>query len=307
MPHMDLGARIRESKLYERRAAITAYRWLRRLAGRVGVDFLVRTFYSPIPALDQLPSDIFDRRASLTGVTWDTAEQLNFLKADLGAFVAEFAAQPESIAHPYTTRNPSYGVLDAAVLYAMVRATRPARVLELGSGFSSMVMASAVRHNAQHGSPGSLSVKDPFANQVLDRLPGVAHLERVTAQNVPLDEFESLRANDILFIDTTHTVKLGSDVNYIVLEVLPRLAVGVIVHIHDIFIPYEYPRAWPEDFALYWNEQYLVHAFLAMNPSYRVLLGLGGLCRGERDSLAKAVPDLAAYDASGLWIRRVER
>lgn len=248
---------------------------------------------------------MFDRRSSLAGIAWNPEAQLRTLREELGPFVAQFAADPEGVARPYTVANPSYGVLDAAVLYAMIRARKPGRILELGSGASTRVAAAAARANAADGAATALSVRDPFAGGDLDTLAGISDLVRVPAQEIALREFECLDAGDVLFIDTTHTVKLGSDVNHLVLEILPRLPPGVLVHIHDVFIPFEYPRVWPEDFGLYWSEQYLVQAFLALNPSYAIVAGLGGLCRGWGDELAAALPGLESYDGSALWLMRV--
>src|SRR5204863_871591 len=117
----------------------------------------------------------------------------------------------------------SYSAMDAAVLFAMVCALEPERIVELGSGQSSLVAAEAIRRS---GRRIAYEVYDPYAGLVDDGLPGLTRLHRLRAEDAPLSTFESLRANDILFVDTTHTVKLGSDVNFIVLEVLPRLAPG---------------------------------------------------------------------------------
>jgi hypothetical protein len=118
--------------------------------------------------------------------------------------------------------------------------------------------------------------------------------------------FDELESGDVLFVDTTHVVKLGSDVNHIVLQILPRLKPGVIVHVHDIFIPYEYPRQWPEKFGLFWNEQYLVHAFLAMNPGYEILFSVSALHRDRTDALRAMVPSAIPGGGSGFWIRRTQ-
>jgi hypothetical protein len=117
--------------------------------------------------------------------------------------------------------------------------------------------------------------------------------------------FEELGDGDVLFVDTTHTVKIGSEVNVVVLEVLPRLRAGVVVHFHDIFLPFEYPRRWMEDFALYWNEQYLIQAFLAHNESWEVLVAAQALSRMRRQELTDLVgPAAVGYDAASFWMRR---
>ena len=126
---------------------------------------------------------------------------------------------------------------------------------------------------------------DPFPTAVDETLPGSAELVRVKAQDVPEEVFTELRAGDVLFVDTTHTVKIASDVNHIVLRVLPLLEKGVIVHVHDIFLPYEYPRFFFADYALYWAEQYLLQAFLAFNSSFEVLCAVHALGRERAERM----------------------
>jgi hypothetical protein len=135
--------------------------------------------------------------------------------------------------------------------------------------------------------------------------PGLTELRAVAATDLPDELFQELRDGDVLFIDTTHTVKFGSEVNRLVLEVIPRLAPGVLVHFHDIFIPWEYPRRWLTEHAYYWAEQYLVHAFLCENPNWEILVAAHHLHRTHGDRLRGIVPELSRDPSSGaLWIRR---
>jgi Methyltransferase domain len=129
------------------------------------------------------------------------------------------------------------------VLYAIVRALRPRRIVELGSGHTSLVLAQACVRNSEHGSPVHYSAFDPFPSVAAPPPPGLDELVPIRAQEVPGMVFERLGAGDLLVVDTTHTVKIDGDVNHIVLDVLPRLEPGVFVHFHDIFLPWEYPRA----------------------------------------------------------------
>jgi hypothetical protein len=129
-------------------------------------------------------------------------------------------------------------------------------------------------------------------------------LNVVSATDVPLAEFEALGEHDVLFVDTTHTVKLGSDVNRIILDVLPELAPGVLVHFHDVFLPYEYPRTFLER-RLYWNEQYLLQAFLAQNPAWEIVLPLHALVRERPEPLSTLVASFhPGSGPSAFWIRR---
>jgi len=136
-------------------------------------------------------------------------------------------------------------------------------------------------------------------------LPGLAALEPVKAQDIAPEVFASLGDGDVLFVDTTHTVKLDSDVNRIVLDVLPTLSPGVLVHVHDIFLPYEYPREWPEVSGFHWAEQYLLQAFLACNRDFEVLVGTYALCRDRREAMSRLAPTWRdGASASAFWMRR---
>ena len=127
------------------------------------------------------------------------------------------------------------------------------------------------------------------------------------AQDVPLDVFTALESGDVLFVDTTHTVKLDSDVNRIVLDVLPALAPGVLVHVHDIFLPYEYPRRWLEESGFFWAEQYLLQAFLADNPRFEVLAATFALCRDRPEAMARLAPTWQpGAEASAFWLRTTD-
>jgi hypothetical protein len=123
-------------------------------------------------------------------------------------------------------------------------------------------------------------------------------------QEVADDVFRELEAGDLLFVDTSHTVKPGSDVNRIVLDLLPILAPGVIVHFHDIFLPFPYSRDHLDD-AHFWNEQYLLQAFLTENPAWEVLVGAQAVARAHPHRLREAIPSFAPGTSPGaFWIRR---
>jgi|tagenome__1003787_1003787.scaffolds.fasta_scaffold20895579_2 hypothetical protein len=303
---MRFGGLFRERSFYQSDAAKTAYRGLRKGFAKVGLDVVVKTFYSPIPDLEQLPPGTFERRSELPGTGWDLDRQLAYVQA-LREPLAEFRSVVESSGgEPWRyAPNLSYTEADAAMLYAMVRTAKPKRIVELGSGHSTLVSAEAARRNASDGAAPTLEVFDPFPGVVQDDLPGLTKLERIGAQQVPLDVFETLESGDVLFVDTTHTVKVGSDVNFIVLEVLPRLREGVYVHLHDIFLPYEYPKQWLEDYGLYWTEQYLVHAFLLNNSAFEVLAAMHALQRDRRDAMAELLtPRVADWPGGAFWMRR---
>jgi hypothetical protein len=294
------GSTIRRRRLWTSRAAVRSYALARRLAERAGLQLVLKTYYSPIPDLSTLPDGVWDEPDPMRGIDLDLDAQLRRLDG-LTALIAEFStAQRDG----YDASNASYPPPDARLLYAVVRELRPASIVELGSGQTSRVIAEACAANAAAGSPSDYRAFDPFPVGVDESLVGLSALERIPAQEVPEEVFAALSAGDILFVDTTHTVKIGSDVNRIILRILPMLAPGVIVHFHDIGLPYEYSRYLFEEYALYWAEQYLLQAFLSMNPSFEVLYATAALCRDRRGEVERVGLAGASESGSSFWIRR---
>jgi len=272
------------------------------------MELVERTFYSPIPDVDSLPDSLWAGPRPHPGVDLRTEEQFRYLETELAPHLAGF--NPPRDGTPDGTfylRNGAYESVDAEVLYATIRNLRPRRVLEVGSGFSTLVSAQAALANAADGHPCSLVACDPFPRDFLARpVRGLEEMRPLLATDIPVSEFASLESGDLLFIDTTHTVKIGGDVNYLFLEVLPALAPGVVVHVHDIFLPWEYPRLWVEQKELYWAEQYLLQAFLAYNPRFEVLLAAYHLSREDPARLARTIPSFSPelWPAS-FWLRVV--
>lgn len=299
------GSSIRRRRLWSSGAAVNGYRLARAAAERLGLQVVLKTYYSPIPDLAHLPAGVWERRDPLRGIDFDLDAQVAFIESELAGHIHALSwGQGVAREHAYDPANDSYPVPDARTLYAMTRHLRPANVVELGSGQTTRVLAQACRENARDGSPARLRAFDPFPTAVDDTLPGLDALERVKAQDVPDEVFAELRSGDVLFVDTTHTVKIASDVNHIVLRMLPLLQEGVIVHVHDIFLPYEYPRFFFEDFALYWAEQYLLQAFLAFNSSFEVLCAVHALGRERGARMAATGALLPGEIGSSFWIRR---
>lgn len=284
---------------------------VRRAARITGLDVVPAGVYSPIPEVPP-PGDEAWRRQYPFEV--DTAAQLTFLEEELDPYITE-VRHGVLPARRYGFRlwNGQYQAGDAETLYAVVRHARPQRVLELGSGYSTLVTASACAANAAAGHPVEFVAVDPRPQIDLpDRMEGLTRLERRDARCLPLERFWELGEDDVLFIDTSHVVKLGSEVNLMMLEVLPRLRPGVWVHLHDIFLPWEYSRYLLE-LESYFTEQYLVQAFLAGNRGWEVKLSLCALFRRERERLVASIPSLREehrarhpwVTPSSFWLRRL--
>lgn len=271
--------------------------------------YVLNDYYSPIPDLEALPEDVWRRCSELPGLDLRPSAGIELLETELAEFVAEFDVPLENPrrAGVFFLRNGNFESVDAELLYAMVRWAKPATVLELGSGFSSLLINQAARRNRDDGVGTQHVAYDPYPREAIlgDALTSPTRFEARSATDVPLAAFEALEPGDILFVDTTHTVKVGSDVNFIVLEALPRVRPGVFVHFHDIFLPAEYPRTWFADMAYYWNEQYLLQAFLAFNDAFEILLPAQAMARAHPDRLASVVPSFGpAVSPASLWLRR---
>jgi hypothetical protein len=272
-------------------------------------DVVARDYYSPVPNLGLLPDDIWERRSALSGIDLKAEAAIELIEGELAPFVAELDVPDSGPAPPgaFYLQNEAYEAVDAELLYAILRARKPRLVLELGSGFTTLLIGEAARRNIADGEEIEHLAYDPFPRaQILGaEPPPPTQFEPLPATEVPLEAFRRLRAGDVLFVDTTHTVKLGSDVNYIILEVLPTLAPGVIVHFHDIFLPWEYPREWFEKMQYYWAEQYLLQAFLAFNDAFETLIPAHAVAREYPDRLAAVVPSFSpGKRPGGFWLVR---
>jgi len=299
---------LRSRRFHENRLAVAGYRDFRRFMDRLGLQVVVKSFYSPIPDLKRIPDSTWERESELEGIHFDLEQQRHNLD-ELRPYLHEFQPpeQANGDRNAYFLANGSYGPVDAEVLYATVRAAKPTRIVELGSGYTTLITAKACLENEQEGAPVEYVAFDPYPGVAHAGLPGLRDLVRVPAEELPTEVFGKLGENDLLIVDTTHTVKMGGDVNHVVLDVLPRLGAGALVHFHDIFLPWEYPRKWVEDFGLYWSEQYLLQAFLSMNEQFEIVYALYALARRRADYLREIIPSWHEGVVPGaFWIRRTQ-
>lgn len=275
-----------------------------RQAQRRGFHLLPNAFYTPVPDTDQLPDALWAEPSELPGVEMNDDRQLELALDVFPRYQSEygqFPQHPGQDPHAYYQDNDFFVGLDAVALHCLVRHARPSRVIEVGSGFSTRITSQALRLNGS----GELLCIEPYPNPALHSLPGVQELIEQPVQALPLSLFTSLVEGDILFIDSTHTVKIGSDVNYLVLEVLPRLQPGVLVHFHDIFLPLEYPQGWIKQTLMFSNEQYLLQAFLAFNEVFKVEFSSAYVTVKYRDRLAGQYGGFSRWnEGCSLWLRK---
>lgn len=269
-----------------------------------GFHVLPVSFYEPVPDTRTLGDDLWATRSALVGINMNEAGQLHLLLDVFPRFSDEYSQlplEPTETSHEFYLTNGLFGGTDALALYCMVRSFRPHAIVEVGSGFSSLLSAQAALRNGNT----TLTCIEPYPNDVLRAgFPGLTKLIVQKVQDVEVDLFTSLGPNDILFIDSSHVVRTGGDVNFLFLEVIPRLRSGVLVHIHDIFFPLEYRKDWVLDDLRFWNEQYLVQAFLSFNSAYEVLLCNSYLGYMHREHMQSTFPTSPWQGGGSLWLRR---
>ena len=253
-------------------------------------------YYEPIPDFSTITSEQLERRREFRSIDFRWDEQLQLLR-DLARYRDEF----EDI------ENGFFNGFDAAVYYSLIRHLKPNRVIEIGSGYSTRFAHKALTRNAGNG---TLTCIEPNPDRLNGNRSNIELIQQ-RVEEIDVDFFSRLEANDILFIDSSHTVKFGSDVCYEFLDVLPVLQPGVWVHVHDIFFPHDYPAEWILKRRLALNEQYLLEAFLSFNDSFAPQLANHWLSLEHSDAVARlwtkhlqASP--ADTKASSFWMKRVK-
>jgi hypothetical protein len=256
-------------------------------------------FYQPIPDTQSLPETLWTQPGELAGINMNDATQLDLLRNQFAKFREECTDLPAE--PPPGQRRPFRGV-DALVGYCMVRHFQPRLIIEVGSGFSSLVLGQAAARNKS----STLFCIDPFPSALVrsGSIRSLQSLMETKVEDLDVEFFSQLGPGDILFIDSSHTVKIGGDVNYLFLKVLPRLRPGVIVHVHDIFLPFEYRRDWVVDELRFWNEQYLLQTFLTFNSEFEVLLANSYLNHYHQEDLKTAFRSLPSWAGGSFWMRR---
>ncbi|NQV15314.1 class I SAM-dependent methyltransferase [bacterium] len=274
-----------------------------------GFHITLNHFYSPIPDTKDLKNrDLWDRDAEMPGINMNEDGQLNLLLTFFANFKEEYDKFPydkTSTPYEYYVNNDGFESVDGEILYCMICHFKPRKIFEIGSGNSTYLSAQAVLKNNKNT---ELIIFDPYPNGTLRRgFPGLSKLEITKIENVDLARFKELVENDILFIDSSHVLKIGSDVQYLYLEVLPRLNKGVIVHIHDIFMPAEYKKEWVLKDYIFFTEQYLLQAFLTFNDSFEVLWAASYMHMKHPDKLEASFSSYKRNERwpGSFWIRKI--
>ena len=267
-------------------------------------------YHSTLPDLSEIEHDadaIFGEK-ELAGIDLNTEKQVKLL-SEFASFYSDYPYFKESSLR-YKKEGAWYRHSDSVFLYCMMRCFKPEHIIEVGSGYSSLVMLDTselyLNNNVR------CTFIEPFPQRLLENLredDKKAHtFISGKVQSVDLEIFQILDKNDILFIDSSHVSKVGSDVNYLLFEVLPSLKPGVLIHIHDIFYPFEMPVQWVLEKHWFWNENYLLHAFLMNNRNYEIVAFNTYLQKLMPEWFRKEMPEcLVRPESSGsIWIRKLK-
>jgi predicted O-methyltransferase YrrM len=263
-----------------------------KLLAKAGLHVLPVHYYTCVPDVNELAQtrETWAHRSEMPGITLNLEQQIATLKEICLPYHDEYR---DGATYREATRKvfgPGYQPIEAQALHGVLRHYKPNTVIEVGSGVSTCCIADALHRNKNEtGKAAELISIEPYPSKLLESFPD-ARLIRKPVQSVPLDVFQKLESGDLLFIDSSHAVKAGSDVNFLILEVLPRLQPGVIVHFHDIYFPYDYQRDLLKTF-LFWEETVLLRAYLTYNDRARVLLCLSLLHYDSPETLSQVFPE----------------
>jgi hypothetical protein len=267
-------------------------------------------FYSPIVDVAELRAHearTWPANPAVLGIDFNDSYHERVLREYFPMFYRDFAypARSNGTSLTFYTDNDQFGWLDCRALFVLLRAWRPKRFVEVGSGFSTLLAADVNRRFLD----GSMRISciEPYPRAFL-RSPalGLERLISTKVQDADPAVFDRLEAGDVLFVDSSHVAKTGSDVNHLCFEVLPRLRQGVRIHFHDIFLPADYPKQWVLEQNRSWNEQYVVRALLMYSTHFKVLFGSGHAFHAHADALRAALedPSGAYYGGGSLWLEK---
>ncbi|ADE13109.1 class I SAM-dependent methyltransferase [Sideroxydans lithotrophicus] len=283
----------------------------RRIFNRIGVYPIRDHYYEPMYNYKKyLQHSLRDER-NLPGIDHNEAGQISWLKKFDYADELQRLPSAPTVDRSYYYNNPNFAEGDAEYLYSLIRLCKPKRIIEIGSGFSTLMARAAIEQNRNEDSGYQCLHQciEPYEMQWLDKVEGI-EVVRQKVENVDQSIFRQLVANDILFIDSSHVIRPQSDVLTECLEILPILNAGVLIHIHDIFTPCDYLDHWLIDEVKLWNEQYLLEAFLSCNPHFEIIAALNFLSRHHSDEMKNKFPMLrlnpAHLEPRSFWIRKVD-
>lgn len=272
-------------------------------------------FYQPIPDIKELEKrKAWDKVSKLSGIKFDDKVFLkNLKKLSKWADECKWSEDPTNDPKEFYLNNRCFSYVCASTLHSMIREKKPKRIIEIGSGNSSKIIRDAIKLNNTDGFKcKSYTIIDPYSFVTSIGYPTGTTVLKKPVEILDPKLFLSLKENDILFIDSSHVCKAGSDVNFEILEVLPILNKGVIIHFHDIDLPREYCKALftVPTFRMFWTESYLLQAFLSCNKDFEIMLPMAHICRNYKTLHNKLFfhgKNIVFWGSNSFWIRRKDK
>jgi hypothetical protein len=301
------------SRRFARRNPVAFQRSLEAAGFQIARD---ENYYSPLPSVARLKANVarWNRPSALHGIEYDLAAMKSALAELLANYLDVFLTYPPYAEVRQMRFGPGYTAVDALALYMMIRHLKPQRYIEVGSGVSTFYCSLAAERNASEGHPLQITCIEPYPFEKLSAIPGIRVLPQ-KVEDVDISMFQQLQENDVLFIDSSHILRVDGDVPFLYLEVLPVLNVGVVTHIHDIPYPYNFPyppdlwifgREWP----MFWNKPMVLQAFLAFNRNFKISLSTPLIRYYDEAFLKQSIPiyESVAQNPntfSSIWLRRI--
>lgn len=266
-------------------------------------------FYSPIVDVNSIVETWFkdSKKKAVPGIDINDSGQLALWNEIVGYLQERNIPEEPTAGWRYHFRNPAFSYGDGSVLHGMLRHLRPKRIIEIGSGFSSACTLDTLDRFLPEGT--HIDFIEPYPKLLIKLIGAECRhsylIHEKPVQEVNLELFDTLSAGDILFIDSTHVMKTGSDVCCELFNILPRLAKGVYIHFHDIFWPFEYGRKWVMEENRSWNEVYGLRAFLMYNEKFQIRLFNDYMVNHHRELIAKQYPELLKNSGGSIWLEKV--
>jgi hypothetical protein len=278
---------------------------------RIGLYPIIDHYYEPLFQPKYIKEPLESNRI-LKSIDFNIKEQLWIIK--------QFHYNQELIQFPIVTKNPlefsydegSYPRGDSEYYYNIIRYYKPRKIIEIGSGQSTLMAHNAIEMNLKEDDNYlcDLICIEPFEQYWLERLSNVTII-RKKVENIDISFFEQLTRNDILFIDSSHIIRPQGDVLFEFTQILPILKSGVLIHFHDIFTPKDYPEEWIIKSKLFWNEQYLLESFLSYNNKFKIIGSLNYLANNYPSDFLEKTPMLklklkgcrADYALGSMWLQ----
>lgn len=273
-------------------------------------------FYQPIPDIFELEKrNIWNSVSKMRGIKFEPEKNIKFVKqlAQKYADECNWTNEPSDNPTKFHLHNGCFSYGCAAPLHCIIRQYKPKRIIEIGSGNSSKVIAGAIELNILQNHETKYTIIDPYTILDQTNFPNNTNIIRQPIELMDVEKFKSLEENDILFIDSSHICKTGSDVNFEILEILPLLQRGVLIHFHDISLPFEYEKIYATNpkFRVFWNEAYLLQAFLICNCDFEIIIPMSYLQKYYLEDLKIAFPQSSKTDfgwvSGSFWIKRISK